>query len=105
TGALTETYKYDDVRNWGILQWTRPLLNLVLDGGSEVIAGQLERSLKANYKDNSSLYYRFQTSLTRELGIIDNTQRGNILRLKTLAEQIIEDRTEEIDQLCDLLTQ
>ncbi|NEO97875.1 MAG: patatin [Symploca sp. SIO2E9] len=104
TGSLTETYKYDEVKNWGLLQWTRPLLNLVFDGGSEVIAGQLERSLKTINKEDLSLYYRFQTFLTGELGVIDNTQIGNIMQLKTLAEEIIEERTEEIDQLCDLLT-
>lgn len=65
TGSLTSVYPYNEVKIWGLLQWGRPLLNIVFDGGSEVIAGELERLFESNNKETKS-YYRFQTFLTGE---------------------------------------
>ena len=102
-GSQTEIYRYDEVKNWGLLQWTRPLLNLVFDGASEVVAGELERSLEPKDGETSSFYYRFQTFLTGAMGELDNTQPENIVQLQKLARRIIEERHEELDELCALL--
>ncbi|MDJ0598429.1 MAG: patatin-like phospholipase family protein [Crocosphaera sp.] len=104
TGSLTTPYKYADVRNWGVLQWVQPILNIILDGGSELVAGQLERLLEPAGVENPGLYYRFQTFLTTELEAMDQTTPENIKGLQALAYRLIEEKTEEIDLLCEDLT-
>ncbi|WP_013324779.1 patatin-like phospholipase family protein [Gloeothece verrucosa] len=102
TGSLTTVYPYDAVKNWGTLQWSRPLLNIVFDGGSEVTAGQLERLFEAEEKKN--IYYRFQTFLTGELEEIDNAKLDNIRRLQELTHRLITEKSPQIDELCSILS-
>lgn len=104
TGSLTSTYPYDEVKNWGLLQWGRPLLNIVLDGGSEVIAGELERLFDPSDKETKNSYYRFQTFLTNDLEAIDNAKPENLRQLQAIAHRLIAERSQEIDELCTLLT-
>ncbi|MCW5317453.1 patatin [Nostoc sp. KVJ3] len=103
TGSLTSVYPYDEVKKWGLLQWGRPLLNIVLDGGSEVVAGQLERLFEPNNKETKSSYYRFQTFLTEELEAIDNAKPENLRQLQAVGYRLIAEKNQEIDNLCSLL--
>jgi hypothetical protein len=92
------------VKNWGLLQWTKPLLNMVLDGGSEVVAGELERLFEATNKGHKTSYYRFQTFLKSELEDIDNAKPENLRQLQTLANILIQEKNQEIDELCSILS-
>ncbi|MBD2776537.1 patatin-like phospholipase family protein [Iningainema tapete] len=104
TGSLTSVYTYDDVKNWGLLQWARPLLNIVFDGGSEVVAGELERLFDPSDKDTKGVYYRFQTFLSGDVEEIDNVKSENIRQLQTLAHRLITEKSQQIDELCNLLS-
>ncbi|MCC5645821.1 patatin-like phospholipase family protein [Nostoc sp. CHAB 5824] len=104
TGSLTSIYPYDEVKNWGLMQWAKPLLNIVLDGGSEVVAGELERLFEANNKGNKTSYYRFQTFLKSELEAIDNTKPENLRQLEVLGNILIQEKNQQIDELCNILT-
>ncbi|ODG96157.1 patatin [Nostoc sp. KVJ20] len=103
TGSLTSVYPYDEVKKWGLLQWAKPLLNIVLDGGSEVVAGELERLFESNSKGSKSSYYRFQTFLKSELEAIDNAKPENLRQLQTLANTLIQEKSKEIDELISIL--
>ncbi|MCC5615446.1 patatin-like phospholipase family protein [Nostoc sp. CHAB 5836] len=104
TGSLTSVYKYNDVKNWGQLQWVKPLLNIVLDGGSEVVAGELEHLFESTDKEIRGSYYRFQTFLTGDLEDIDNVKSENIRQLQTIAHRLITEKSQQIDELCSILS-
>lgn len=103
TGSLTRVYPYNEVKNWGLLQWGRPLLNIMFDGSSEVVAGELERLFPSKTSETKSYYYRFQTILDAELEEIDKTTLRNIRQLQTVAQQMISQNSQKIDELCGLL--
>lgn len=103
TGSLTTIYPYDDVQKWGLLQWSRPLLNMISDGGSEVVAGELERLFESEGCKDNNVYFRFQTFLPGEQEVIDNATPENIRQLKVLARRLIIEKSKEIDKLCHLL--
>ncbi len=103
TGSLTSVYPYNEVKNWGLLQWGRPLLNIIFDGSSEVVAGELERLFASDNPENTSSYYRFQTFLDTELEEIDKTTLRNIRELKIASQEMINQNSKKIDELCSLL--
>ena len=103
TGSLTSVYPYKEVKNWGLLQWGRPLLNIMFDGSSEVVAGELEQVFEPTDKEAKSFYYRFQTLLDSELEEIDNTKLQNTRQLQAIAHRLISNKSQEIDELCSLL--
>ncbi|BDI19821.1 hypothetical protein ANSO36C_56230 [Nostoc cf. commune SO-36] len=103
TGSLTSVYPYKEVKNWGLLQWGRPLLNIMFDGSSEVVAGELEQLFEPTDKEAQSFYYRFQTLLDSELEEIDNTKLQNTRQLQAIAHRLISNKSQQIDELCSLL--
>ena len=103
TGSLTSVYPYKEVKNWGLLQWGRPLLNIMFDGSSEVVAGELEQLFEPSDKEAQSFYYRFQTLLDSELEEIDNTKLQNTRQLQAIAHRLISNKSRQIDELCSLL--
>ncbi|MBD2496628.1 patatin-like phospholipase family protein [Nostoc sp. FACHB-280] len=103
TGSLTSVYPYNEVKNWGLLQWGRPLLNIVFDSGSEVVSGELERLFEHSHQEAKSSYYRFQPFLDEELEAIDNIKLPNTRKLQAVAHQLIAENSQQIDELCSLL--
>ncbi|RCJ32137.1 patatin [Nostoc punctiforme NIES-2108] len=103
TGSLTSVYPYKEVKNWGLLQWGRPLLNIMFDGSSEVVAGELEQLFEPSDPEAKSFYYRFQTLLDSELEEIDNTKLQNTRQLQAIAHRLISQKSQQIDELCSLL--
>jgi len=97
TGSLTRKYSYEQSRNWGLVNWLDPLINIMLDGTSESVAIQLEYSL------HSPQYYRFQVALNHANDDIDDCSVTNIQNLKVLAEESIAQNTRKIDELCNRL--
>ena len=102
-GCLTSVYQYEDIENWGLLQWTIPLLNTIYDGSSKLVAGELERLLEPARLGQPGSYYRFQACLREELEALDNTLLQNIKGLQDSANLLIKQKTHEIDQLCEVL--
>jgi patatin-like phospholipase/acyl hydrolase len=103
TGSLTSVYPYKEVKNWGLLQWGRPLLNIMFDGSSEVVAGELEQLFEPSDQEAKSFYYRFQTLLDSELEEIDNTKLQNTRQLQAIAHRLISNKSQQIDEMCSLL--
>jgi hypothetical protein len=73
------------------------------DATSGVVDYQL-RHLLPPTKDGIQHYYRFQTALINGASEeMDNTSSRNILALKQLAQQLIEDNDELLDRVVDQL--
>jgi patatin-like phospholipase/acyl hydrolase len=100
TGELTREYPYEEVRDWGLIEWARPLVNVVFDGVSDTIDYQLQMVL------DEGRYWRLQTELTRGRGSddLDDSSRANIEALKETARELIRKHSDEIDQACATLT-
>ncbi len=97
TGTLTHTLPYDRARNWGVARWARPLLDVVFDGVSSTVDYQLKQLLPP------ARYYRFQTTLNSHNNKLDNASPANIQALKSLAADLIEKESGQLDNLCDAL--
>ena len=101
TGQLTRSITYDESRDWGLVEWARPLLSVVFDGVSGTVEYQLKQLL--NNDDSLKKYFRFQTKLDIGNDNMDDATSTNLRALKLKAEQMIKDNSEDIDKLCKLL--
>ena len=97
TGSHTRPLHYDDVRGWGQLEWVRPLLDVVFDGGQDAVDFQL-RSVIADR------YVRFQTELREASDDLDDASAENLARLRREAQRLIAARSADIDAVCERLT-
>ncbi len=100
TGELSRAIPYEEAKDWGLINWAKPMLGIVFDGVSNTVDYQLRQLL------TDTRYYRIQSSLA-ELGKgIDDASDENIHQLKLLGQKTIEEwlRNGKLEKLCKQLS-
>jgi hypothetical protein len=97
TGEHTRPLHFDEVKDWGQIKWARPILDVVFDGSADAVDSQLGRLI-------DDRYIRLQTRLDEASDDLDDASPENLAALRREAEQLIAERTDDIDRLCSLLT-
>ena len=90
TGSMTRRLPYERVRDWGQLEWARPLIDVVFDGGQDAVDLQLSSLL-------ADRYVRLQTRLDEASDDLDDASEQNLARLRREAERLIASHDAEID--------
>jgi len=97
TGAQNRPLAYDHVKDWGQLQWARPILDVTFQGISATTDYQLEQILGDEH------YFRLDTELTIASDDMDLTSPNNFTKLQEQADKLIEDNKDTLDRICALL--
>jgi patatin-like phospholipase/acyl hydrolase len=97
TGEHTRPLHFDEVKDWGQINWARPILDVVFDGSADAVDAQLGRLI-------DDRYVRLQTRLDEASDDLDDASPENLAALRREAEQLIAERTDDIDRLCSLVT-
>jgi hypothetical protein len=97
TGERTRRHSFDEIKDWGLLEWARPLLDVVFDGISDAVDFQLRHAL------GDGRYWRLQVELTRASDELDDATEENLRRLRGHAEELIAARSADIDAVVALL--
>ena len=97
TGERTQRRSYDEIKDWGLARWARPILDVVFDGASDTVHYQLDRVL------GPERYFRFQIELTLASDHLDDASEGNLAKLRGHAEELIEERSAELDAVIEKL--
>jgi patatin-like phospholipase/acyl hydrolase len=101
TGVHTKSIEYGKAVGWGLLDWARPILDVVFDGVSDTVDFQMGQLLNVDGRNRD--YYRLQPELDDATDAMDNAGRKNIRQLKIKAEDLINDKDNEIDAICERL--
>lgn len=97
TGEHTRPLPYEKVKDWGQLEWARPVIDVVFDGGQDAVDMQLRALLPEGY-------VRLQTRLGKASDDLDDASSANLERLREEAEALITRETATIDAVCTRLT-
>jgi len=97
TGQLTRPLPYHEVKDWGLVEWARPLIDVVFDGVSDTVDYQLRQVL------GEERYWRLQIELIAASDDLDDAGEENLRALKIRGEQLIEERSRDIDAACAAL--
>lgn len=100
TGSQSKQLKYKDVKGWGLAMWAQPILNVVFDGVETTIDFQLQQ-LFENPRYGS--YTRFQPKLDGLDEAMDKADFENIRALKLLAERLIRENSNQLNDLATSL--
>jgi patatin-like phospholipase/acyl hydrolase len=98
TGQLTRPLPHREVRGWGVLEWVRPLIDVVFDGASDAVDLQLRQLLAPGR------YFRLQTALIDGASDdLDDASEENLRALRRRAEDLIARHDEQLDTLAAVL--
>jgi uncharacterized protein len=98
TGERTRKRSFADIEDWGLLEWARPIIDVVFDGVSDAVDYQLRHAL------GEGRYWRLQAELTRASDDLDDATEPNLRELRTHAEELIAARSADIDAVIAALT-
>lgn len=104
TGQITKSYPYRSVKDWGMVQWIRPLIDIMMAGASETVDYQMRQLFTAHGRSNS--YLRLQPTIAAsdtELAELDNVTPANMDRLLALGVQLADEHEAELDSLVEML--
>jgi uncharacterized protein len=96
TGSQTRAYELDTVKDWGRIEWAKPLIDMTLDGVADTV--DFEAATLAGER-----YMRFQAALRYASDALDDASPGNLRRLECDAERLIAERTADIEALCEVI--
>jgi patatin-like phospholipase/acyl hydrolase len=98
TGQRTHKRTWADVRDWGLLEWARPILDVVFDGVSDAVDYQLTQVLQQGH------YWRLQVELTHASDHLDDASERNLAALREQAGELIAGRSADLDAIVKALT-
>jgi hypothetical protein len=93
TGQLTRPLHYQDVKDWGLIEWARPLFDVVFDGVGDATEYQLTQLVP------EADYTRLQVELIGASDALDNANERNLEGLQDLASKLIAERADDLERL------
>jgi patatin-like phospholipase/acyl hydrolase len=91
TGQHTRRRSFDEIKDWGVARWARPILEVVFDGVSDAVDYQLDHVL------GGERYWRLQTELTLASDDLDDASEDNLAKLRGHADDLIREQSAVLD--------
>lgn len=104
TGCIKKQYNYKTAKDWGLVQWVRPILDIMMSGVSETIDYQLSQifdTLQAT--DSEHPYLRVNCELVDAKPEMDDVSDENIAALLADGNQLAEKFDKQLDEFIKLL--
>jgi len=98
TGQRTRKRTFAEIEDWGLVEWARPILDVVFDGVSDAVDYQLQHAL------DPERYWRLQVELDRASDDLDDASERNLRDLRSQAEALIAERSADLDAAIAALT-
>jgi hypothetical protein len=97
TGMPTRPLPYEEVREWGLVHWARPLLDVTVDGTNHAVNHQLEQLLRPH------AYYRLQAYIGHRHMHLDDVAATSLRTVREAAAKLIAERDRDLDAICERL--
>ncbi len=102
TGEAQKKFPYEEVKNWGQVEWVEPLISIMMTGVAETVNYQMLQIFDAIEKPDQ--YLRITPDLSKEQPLpIDDASEPKILELVRIGKEQAEKYSEQLDKFIDLL--
>lgn len=101
TGQQTRRFPYERAKDWGLVGWVRPLLNIMFDGVCDAVDYQMKQLCCE--KADGPRYYRFDIELTDVNDDFDDASPGNLRMIKQAGMELARTTTNDLDRLSDMI--
>lgn len=99
-GMTEQPFPFRAARRWGAAGWVGPLQEIVPHGSIDIVDQQLHQLFAAAHDHR---YFRLQHPLEQRNIRLDDVRPGHITELKQIGRQWIEEESETLDELGNLL--
>ena len=99
TGTEQEPYYYDKAKNWGMVGWIQPVIDIMMSGNSETVDYQLRQMFKA--VKHEDCYHRIQPSLHNANSQMDDVTPENLRALHEAGLVYISQNEDKINKIIE----
>ena len=102
TGYVKQPYEYNKAKDWGMIQWVKPLLSIIMSGVSEVVDYQLKQIYSAvgAPKQYLRLNVEFSIGVSSDM---DDASPVNLAALKELGTETAQRFDNQLDEFMNFL--
>jgi len=103
TGSVKKSFTHQKTKNWGVLNWARPIVDILMQSSADSIDYQVKHLLPPN-PSGAPRYIRLTPDEIREEhSDMANASAKNIAALCEYASELIKKRDREIDKAIEIL--
>jgi patatin-like phospholipase/acyl hydrolase len=102
TGQVTKAYKYKDACSWGLAEWVRPCIDILMQGVSEAVDYQMQYVLPPG-KDGMPYYIRLNPEIPEANCEMSDVSSKNLEALKNIAHELVAKEKYWIEATCEML--
>lgn len=103
TGFVDHHHNRSRTKNWGIIQWISPIIEIFLDGMGDNINIALESALVTYPEGNKGHYHRLNVEIPVDDGEPDNVTQKNMKKLAAHGVRGIQENKQTLIQVCEVL--
>ena len=100
-GTVKRRYEYELAKDWGLLEWARPVLDIMMTGVSETVDYQLRQIFDAVGRPEQ--YLRIDPKLDGASPSLDNVDLKNLRALRKVGNAAARQHKAELNRFADLL--
>lgn len=101
TGSVKKPVPYKKAKNFGMVEWIKPLIDIMMSGNSETVSHQLEWLFDAG--NNREGYIRLEPAIGDANADMANATKKNMEALKRAGVQYVENNKEKIEYIIENL--
>jgi hypothetical protein len=101
TGKEKKKYKYADAKDWGLVGWARPMLDILLSASAEVVHYQMRQLFST--EGCAGKYIRLEPELGNASVEMDDASERNIRYLREAGSGFVFANVERLEGVTDLL--
>ena len=101
TGSIKKSYPYKAAKDWGQLEWIKPVIDIMMSGNSETVHYHLRQIFDTLSKKDKADYYRFEPGLGNANSEMDDASPENLKALEEAAISFISksEINEKLDEI------
>lgn len=103
TGSKGNPYDYNQAKDWGVIGWLMPLIDILMSGNSETVNYQLQQMFGTITPPEQADYYRLEPDREPADAAMDNASPENMGKLREAGMRFVSDNEKLLDKLADLL--
>jgi patatin-like phospholipase/acyl hydrolase len=101
TGKEKKRYKYSDAKDWGLVGWARPMLDILLSASAEVVHYQMKQLFST--EGCTGKYHRLEPELGNASVEMDDASEGNIRSLREAGSAFVREHVERLESVVEAL--
>lgn len=101
TASSESHYTYNKAKDWGAVEWIKPVINIMMGGVADTVDYQLRQIWQTTRTPEH--YYRIDPVIGDADGAMDNAKKKNLIKLKEAGELSAKKYKKKIEAIADSL--